>query len=89
MNVWLVGSNGEVRATIIIKWSKDQNANAVRGSIELFTPDSQGMPTCRQVEVCPTLYPLSVPLLCKSRVIRYCLEPDDLPNPDQSCEPER
>jgi hypothetical protein len=59
MNAWIVGGNGEVRAAIIIKWSKDHNANTVRGTVELYTPDSQGMPIRRQVEVCLSL--LSVP----------------------------
>ena len=51
MNLWLVGGNGSVKATLILKWHKIGHSNVVRGHAELYTLDTNGMPILRQEEV--------------------------------------
>ncbi|QKX53153.1 uncharacterized protein TRUGW13939_00229 [Talaromyces rugulosus] len=44
MNLWLVGGGGKVRAAIILSWQRLSNTNQVRGNLELYTLDRNGMP---------------------------------------------
>ena len=48
MNLWLVGGQGQVRATIILKWQLVTNTNTVQGDVELYTLDRNGMPYLQQ-----------------------------------------
>lgn len=48
VNLWLVGGQGQVRATIIFKWQLVTNTNTVRGDVELYTLDRNGMPRLQQ-----------------------------------------
>ncbi|OXV07042.1 hypothetical protein Egran_05192 [Elaphomyces granulatus] len=50
MNLWLVGGNGAVKVTIILKWQKISNTNQVRGTAEFYTLDTNGIPIMRQRE---------------------------------------
>jgi hypothetical protein len=44
VNLWLVGGGGKVRAVIILRWQRVSNTNQVRGNLELYTLDRNGMP---------------------------------------------
>jgi len=48
MNLWLVGGQGEVKATVILNWQLVTNTNRVRGDLELYALDGNGMPRLRQ-----------------------------------------
>ncbi|KAJ9231261.1 hypothetical protein DTO166G5_6883 [Paecilomyces variotii] len=50
MNLWLVGGNGTVKMTIILKWETISNTNQVRGFAEVYTLDSNGIPIMSQRE---------------------------------------
>lgn len=52
MSLWLVGSHGNCNVVIIIKWTKSgTNNNTVKGNLEVYTKDRQGMPHLSQSEV--------------------------------------
>ncbi|KAL2825286.1 hypothetical protein BDW59DRAFT_146345 [Aspergillus cavernicola] len=51
MNLWLVGGSGDVRLVFILKWSRIRNSNRVRGWVEVYGLDTQGMSVMRQREV--------------------------------------
>lgn len=48
MNLWLIGSQGHVKATIILNWQLVANINTVRGHVELYTLDRNRMPHLQQ-----------------------------------------
>jgi hypothetical protein len=48
MDLWLVGGQGQVKATIILNWRLDTNTNTVRGGVQLYTLDRNGMPHLQQ-----------------------------------------
>jgi len=50
MNLWLVGGNSTVKATIILKWQTINNTNRVRGIAGFYTLDTNGIPIMRQQE---------------------------------------
>lgn len=39
MDLWLIGSQGQVKAAIILNWQLIKNTNKVQGSVELYTLD--------------------------------------------------
>lgn len=51
MSLWLVGSQGNCNPVIIIKWTKSDTNNTVKGNLEIYTKDRQGMPHLSQSEV--------------------------------------
>ena len=59
MNIWLVGGNGDVEVVILIKWNKIGRSDRVRGFVEVYSLDPNGMPKLRQTEV---LFKTSLPL---------------------------
>ena len=59
MNIWLVGGNGDVKVVILIKWNKIGRSDRVRGFVEVYSLDPNGMPKLRQTEV---LFKTSLPL---------------------------
>ncbi|GAD93919.1 hypothetical protein AOR_1_330174 [Paecilomyces variotii No. 5] len=48
MNLWLVGGQGQVKATIILNWQRVGNTDMVRGSVYLYTLDRNGILHLRQ-----------------------------------------
>ncbi|GAD91943.1 conserved hypothetical protein [Paecilomyces variotii No. 5] len=48
MNIWLVGGQGQVKATIILNWQRVTNTDTVRGSVYLYTLDTNGTPRLKQ-----------------------------------------
>lgn len=50
MNRLLIGGNGEIRAVIIVKWTRHANLH-VDGLLELYRLDRQGMPRLQQREI--------------------------------------
>ncbi|KAJ9195159.1 hypothetical protein DTO164E3_6920 [Paecilomyces variotii] len=48
MNLWLIGSQGQVKATIILNGKLVANTNTVRGGVELYTLDRNRMPHLQQ-----------------------------------------
>lgn len=54
MNLWLVGGNGMVNATVILKWKRISHSDRVEGIAELYALDANGMPIMRQRE---TVFP--------------------------------
>lgn len=46
LNLWLVGGSGDVKAAIILNWSKVGSTNTVEGDVECYTLDQSGMPVC-------------------------------------------
>lgn len=57
MKLWLVGSAEMVKAVIILQWEKVKGTNIVRGDVELYSLDPNGMPICQQREVLLMIYP--------------------------------
>ncbi|PGH13168.1 hypothetical protein AJ80_06414 [Polytolypa hystricis UAMH7299] len=51
MNLWLVGGNEAVNAVLPLKWITIGVTNRVKGSVELYTLDSNGMPILCQTQV--------------------------------------
>jgi len=47
MNIWLVGGNGDVKVVILIKWNKIGRSDRVRGFVEVYSLDPNGMPEQR------------------------------------------
>jgi hypothetical protein len=54
VNLWLVGGNGAVKATIILIWEQVPNTLQVKGVAELYALDMNGVPVLRQTE---TIFP--------------------------------
>ncbi|KAI9926192.1 hypothetical protein ASPWEDRAFT_623743 [Aspergillus wentii DTO 134E9] len=50
INKWLVGGDGAVQVVILLKWSKVESSNRVRGSVELYTLARDGTPKLQQRE---------------------------------------
>ncbi|KAJ5436213.1 hypothetical protein N7445_007098 [Penicillium cf. griseofulvum] len=50
MNLLLVGGDGDIRAVAILKWDLNRQTSVVRGFVELYVRDRQGMPVRRQRE---------------------------------------
>ncbi|KAL1851144.1 hypothetical protein Plec18167_001914 [Paecilomyces lecythidis] len=48
VNLWLVGGQGEVKATIILNWQRVTNTDTVKGSVYLYTLDRDGIPRLKQ-----------------------------------------
>ncbi|KAJ9191511.1 hypothetical protein DTO164E3_6896 [Paecilomyces variotii] len=48
MNLWLVGGQGQVKATIILNWRRVRNTDTVRGNVLLYTLDRNNMPRLQQ-----------------------------------------
>ncbi|KAL4914148.1 hypothetical protein BDW62DRAFT_204870 [Aspergillus aurantiobrunneus] len=48
MDLWLVGGQGQVKATIIFNWQRVGDTNTVRGAVELYSLDRNGMPRLQQ-----------------------------------------
>ncbi|KAJ9292745.1 hypothetical protein DTO271G3_8444 [Paecilomyces variotii] len=48
VNLWLIGSQGKVKATIILNWQRVLNTDTVRGRVELYTLDRNGVPRLQQ-----------------------------------------
>lgn len=50
---WLVGGNGAVRAVILVNWTTSSTEERqMRGSLELWALNREGMPRLSQSEVC-------------------------------------
>ncbi|KAB8266950.1 hypothetical protein BDV30DRAFT_244780 [Aspergillus minisclerotigenes] len=51
MNLLLSGSDGAIRAIVIIEWQLKRNPRFVSGAVELYVRDRNGMPIRRQREI--------------------------------------
>lgn len=55
MNLWLVGGGGKVQAVVILRWQRVTDSNKVRGSVELYTLDQNGIPRLdTEIEIFPS-----------------------------------
>lgn len=52
MNLLLVGGDGDIGAVVLLKWQILSGTRYVRGFVELYVRDRNGMPIRRQQEVC-------------------------------------
>lgn len=52
VDILLVGGDGAISAVVLLKWQLDRHTRAVSGFVELYVRDRNGMPVCRQREVC-------------------------------------
>ena len=48
---WLVGSDGETRAVVLVDWRPSQTTMTIRGDVAFYTVGRDGMPRLRQKEV--------------------------------------
>lgn len=63
INLWLVGGQGQVKATIILNWQRVRNTNTVRGRAILYKLDRNGMP-CLQQDI--VIFPAHPPIQAAS-----------------------
>ena len=62
MSLWLAGAQSQVKAVFLLKWSKTGDGR-VRGMIELYKLNRQGMPRLHQS------YPILIRFLLDHRFI--------------------
>lgn len=67
INSWLIGGNGFVKAVLILKWHVIGYSNAIGGHAELYTLDTNGIPSLTQEE---TIFPAPPPQQAEAQAIR-------------------
>lgn len=67
MNIWLMGGDGDANVVILIYWRKFMRSNRVKGTVEVYTRNEDGIPVRRQNE---TIFPAPDPAQAASQALK-------------------